>query len=83
MKHEIKFTEVRAGLISSLVLAIGYLYATGLSSQFRVWTFMILVAVCFVQMMKSLVDLFAWTFGMAAASCGRGSGRAFKFIRSL
>jgi hypothetical protein len=83
MKTDITFTEIRAGVISSLVLAIGYLYVTGLSSQFRVWAFMVLVAVCFVLMMKSLVDLFAWAFGLAAAFSGRGLGRAFRLIRSL
>ena len=83
MKTDISFTKVRDGVISSLVLAIGYLYATGLSSQFQVWTFMVLVAVCFVLMMKSLVDLFAWAFGLAAAFSGRGLGRAVGLIRSL
>jgi hypothetical protein len=81
MKQDITFIEVRAGVISSLVLAIGYLYITGLSSQLRVWAFMVLVAVCFVLMMKSLVDLFVWAFGLAAAFSGRGFGRAFRLIR--
>jgi hypothetical protein len=80
MKTDITFTEIRAGVISSLVLAIGYLYVTGLSSQFRVWAFMVLVAVCFVLMMKSLVDLFAWAFGLSAAFSGRCFGRAFRLI---
>ena len=83
MKQDITFTEIRASVISSLVLAIGYLYITGLSSQFRVWAFMVLVAVCFVLMLKSLVDLFAWAFGLAAAFSGRGFGRLFRFIRCL
>ena len=60
-----------------------YLYVTGLSSQVRVWAFMVLVAVCFVLMMKSLVDLFAWAFTQAAAFSGRGLGRAVSLIRSL
>jgi hypothetical protein len=82
MKTEIAFTEKRAGMISSLVLAIGYLYVTGLSSQLRVWAFIILVAVCFVLMMKSLVDLCAWGFGHAADFSGRSLGRAVRLIRS-
>jgi len=83
MKTDITFTEVRAGVISSLVLVIGYLYVTPFSSQFHVWAFIVSVAVCFVLMMKSLVDLFVWAFGMAAAFSGRGLGRAFRLIRSL
>jgi len=83
MKTNITFTEIRAGVISSLMLAIGYLYVTGLSSQIRVWAFMVLVAVCFVQMMKSLVDLFVWAFGLAAAFSGRGLGTTVRLIRSL
>ena len=81
MKTDTTFTEIRAGVISSLVLAIGYLYITGISSQLRAWAFMVLVAVCFVLMMKSLVDMFAWAFGQAAAFSGRGFGRAFRLIR--
>ncbi|HEX3628230.1 MAG TPA: hypothetical protein VH280_22705 [Verrucomicrobiae bacterium] len=81
MKTE--FAEIRAGVISSLVLAIGYPYFTGLFSQFRVWAFIVLVAICFVLMMKSLVGLFAWAFGLAAASSGKGLGKAVRFIRSL
>jgi len=83
MKQDITFTEIRAGVINSLVLAIGYLYITGLSSQLRVWAFMVLVAVCFVLMIKSLVDLLAWAFGRIAAFSGRGLGRTFRFIRCL
>lgn len=83
MKQDITFTEIRAGVISSLVLAIGYLYITGLSSQLRVWLFMVLVAVCFVLMMKSLVDLFAWAFGLFVAFSGRSLGKTIRFIRCL
>jgi len=83
MKKDIIFTEIRAGVISSLVLAIGYLYITGLSSQLRVWAFMVLVAVCFVLMMKSLVDLFAWAFSQAAVFSGRGFGKTVRFSRCL
>jgi hypothetical protein len=83
MKTDITFTEIRAGVISLLLLAIGYLYVTPFSSQFHVWAFMVLVAVCFVLMLKSLVDLFAWAFAQAAAFSGRGLGRAVRLIRSL
>jgi hypothetical protein len=83
MKTDITFTEIRAGVISSLVLAIGYLYVTPFSSQFHVWAFMVLVAVCFVLMMKSLVDLFVWALTVAAAISGRGLGRVVRLIRSL
>lgn len=81
MKKNIPFTEVRAGVISSLVLAIGYLYVTGFSNQLRVWMFMLLVALCFVLMMKSLVDFFAWVFCLAATFSGRGLGKVIKLIR--
>jgi hypothetical protein len=81
MKTDIAFTEIRAGVISSLVLAIGYLYSSGLSSQFRVWAFMVAVAVCFVLMMKSVVDLLVWIFGVAARGCGFGLGRSFGLLR--
>lgn len=83
MKTEIKFTEARAGVISSLVLAIGYLYVTPFSSQFHVWAFIVLVAVCFVMMIRSLVDLFAWAFNLAAAFSGRGLGKVVRLIRGL
>ena len=83
MKQDITFTETRAGVISLLVLAIGYLDITGLSSQLRVWAFMVLVAVCFVLMMKSLVDLLTWAFGRLAVFCGRGLGKTVRFFRCL
>ena len=83
MKQDITFTDIRAGVISSLVLAIGYLCVTGLSSQLRIWLFMVLVAVCLVLMMKSLVDLFTWAFGQFAAFSGRSIGKSVRFIRCL
>jgi hypothetical protein len=83
MKTDITFNEIRGGVISLLVLAIGYLYVTPFSSQFHVWAFMVLVAVCFVLMMKSVVDLFVWAFGLAAVFSGSGLGRVFRLIRSL
>ncbi len=73
---------MRASVISLIILAICYLYHTGLSSQPRVWAFIILIAVCFVLMMKSLVDLFVWAFGLAAVFSGRGLGKAVRFIRN-
>ena len=82
MKTNTAPIELRAGMISSIILAICYLYHTGLSSQPRVWAFIILIAVCFVLMMKSLVDLFVWSFGLAAVFSGRGLGRAVRFIRN-
>jgi len=83
MKTGITFTEIRAGLISLLVLTIGYLYITGLSSQLRVWAFMVLVALCLVLMLKSVVDLLVWAFGQTAAFSGRGLGKAVRLIRCL
>jgi hypothetical protein len=83
MKQDSAFIEIRAGVISSLVLAIGYLCVTGLSSQLRVWAFIALVAVCFVLMMKSLVDLLVWAFGLVAACSGKGFGKTVRFIRCL
>jgi hypothetical protein len=83
MKTDTTFTEIRASVISSLVLAIAYLYVTPFSSQFHVWAFMVSIAVCFVLMMKSLVDLFVWAFGLTAAFSGRILGRTFRRIRSF
>lgn len=83
MKTNIAPIEIRAGIISSNILAIGYLYITGFSSELRVWAFIILLAVCFVLMMKSLVDLFVWAFSRAAVFSGRGLGKAVRFIRNL
>ena len=79
MKHN----EIRAGVISALGLAIGYLYLTGLSSQLRVWLFMVLASVGLVLMLKSLVDLFAWAFVVGTAFSGRGLGKMFRFIRCI
>lgn len=83
MKTDTTFTEIRAGVISSLVLAIGYLCITGFSSELRVWALIVSVAVCFVLMMKSVVDLLVWAFGLAAVFSGRGLGKAVRLIRSL
>ena len=83
MKTDIAFAEIRAGVISLLMLTIAYLYVTPFSSQFHVWAFMVSIAVCFVLMMKSLVDLFVWAFGLTAAFSGRILGRTFRRIRSF
>ena len=83
MKTDITFTEIRAGVISSLVLAIGYLYLTGLSSQLHLWAFMVLVAVCLVLILKSVVDLLVWPFFLTTAFSGSGFGKAARLIRSL
>ena len=74
---------VRAGVISSLVIAICYLNISGLSSVPRVWGFMLLFAVCFVLMMKSIVDLLVWTFGLTAYFLGIGFGRVVRFVRRI
>lgn len=83
MKTDITFTEVRAGVISSLVLAIGYLYVTPFSSPLHVWALIGLIAVCFVLLMKSLLELFVWAFAQATEFSGRGLGRAVRLIRGL
>jgi flagellar biosynthesis protein FliQ len=74
---------IRAGVISSLIMAIGYLWVTGISDLPRAIAFMVSVAVCFVLMMKSVVDLLVWIFGLVARYCGFGLGRSFRFSRSL
>jgi hypothetical protein len=83
MKKEIAATDIRAGVISSCILAICYLYINGLSTLPRVWAFMVLFAVCFVLMMKSVADLVVWAIGQVAAFSGRGLGKAFRLIRCL
>ncbi len=83
MKTDIAFAEIRAGVISLLMLTIAYLYVTPFSSQFHVWAFMVSIAVCFVLMMKSLVDLFVWAFGLTTVFSGRVLGRTFRRIRSF
>lgn len=74
---------IRAGVISSLIFALCYLYVTGLSSLPRVWAFMVLFAVCFVLMTKSVVDLLVWVFGLAARCSGIGLGRAVRLFRRV
>ena len=74
---------VRAGVISALIVGVCYLYVTGFSSLPRVWAFMVLVAVCFVLMMKSLVDLVVWVVSLTARLLGIGLGRTIRFARRL
>ena len=81
MKTDTSFTEIRAGVISSLLLAISYLYLTGLSSQLRAWAFMVMVAVCFVLMVKSIVDLLTFAFWQTAVFSGKGIGKTIRYIR--
>jgi hypothetical protein len=83
MKTGITVSEIRAGVIGALALAIGWLCFAGFSNEFRVWACIVLVAVGFVLVVKSLVDLLAWGFGLAAAFAGRGLGRAVRLIRGL
>ena len=80
MEADTTIAEIRAGVISSLVLAIGYLYFTGWSGRLHVCAFMVSVAVCFVSIMKSVVDLFVWAFGQTVAFPGRSLGRAIRLI---
>lgn len=74
---------IRAGVISSLILTLCYLYVTGLSSLPRVWAFIVLFAVCIVLMMKSMVDLFVWVVGLAARCSGIGLGCAVRLFRRV
>lgn len=74
---------IRAGVISSLILALCYLYATGISSLPRAVAFIVGFAVCFVLMMKSVVDLLVWAFGVAARCSGFTLGHALRFSRRV
>src|SRR4051812_38179180 len=70
--------SLRAGVITLLVLALCYLAMTGLSDLPRVLAFTGLFAVCFVLMMKSMVDLLVWAFGLAARLSGAGLGHSVR-----
>lgn len=83
MKRHLSATDIRAGVISSCILTICYLCITGLSTLPRVWAFMVLFAVGFFLMMKSVADLVVWVFGQVAVFSGRGLGKALRFIRCL
>jgi hypothetical protein len=80
---EARPSNMRAGLISLFIFAICYLYVTGFSSVPRVLVFIVSFAVCFVLMMKSVVDLLVWAFGVAAVRSGRGLGKMVMFFRRL
>jgi hypothetical protein len=87
MKNETTAIEthpgVRSGVISLLVLAICYLATAGISDLPRAWVFMLLFAVCFVLMMKSVVDLLVWAFGFAATCSGKGLGHSARLLRGI
>jgi hypothetical protein len=72
---------IRAGVISLLVPAIGYLWMSGLSDVTRVWLFIISFAACFALMMFSVVDLLVAGFGLAARFSGKNVGRVVSFFR--
>jgi|GEM_PF-2305200 len=74
---------IRAGVISSLIIALCYIYATGISSLPRAGAFIVAFAVCFVLMMKSVVDLFVWAFGVAACCSGFTLGRSVRLFRRV
>ncbi|HZV37008.1 MAG TPA: hypothetical protein VFB72_20695 [Verrucomicrobiae bacterium] len=83
MKRDTKFSELRAGVISLLVLAIGYLYLTRLAYRFHMWAIIVLGAVCIFLMMHSIVDLFVWLFAVAASFSGKGLGTIIRLARRL
>lgn len=72
---------VRAGIISLLVLALCYLWMTGIADWPRTWSFIVLFSVCFVLMMQSIVDLLVLLFGLAAPFTGRCFGHVVRQIR--
>jgi hypothetical protein len=74
-------THIRAGVISLLVFALCYLWATGISDLPLMWLFIISFAVCFVLMMQSVVDLLVWAFSQAARFSGAGVGHCVKLLR--
>jgi hypothetical protein len=86
MKRNAAFSErdclaIRAGGISVLVLALCFLALTGLSSLPRVWLFLCMFAVCFVLMVKSLVDLGVCLISLAARGAGAGLGHSLRLSR--
>ena len=74
---------LRAGVISSLVLTLCYLFATGISSTPRMLVFIISFAVSFVLIMSSVVDLAVWVFALSARSSGMGLGHAVRLLRRI
>jgi hypothetical protein len=87
MKKQMITTEIhpglRAGVISLLVLALCYLAMSGLSDLPRALAFIGFFAVCFVLMMKSVVDLLVWAFGLAARCSGLGLGCSVRLLRHV
>lgn len=72
---------IRAGIISLLVLALCYLWMTGLGDLPRLWLFIVGFAVCFVLMMQSIIELLVLGFGFAAPLSGAGIGRLVRVVR--
>jgi len=74
-------TQLRAGVISVLIFSLCYLWVTGITDLPRMSLFIISFAVCFVLMMKSVVDLLVWAFSLTARFSGASAGRAVRFFR--
>jgi hypothetical protein len=74
-------TQLRAGVISLLVITLCWLWMTGISDLLRMSLFIVSFAVCFVLMMKSVVDLFVWAFSVAARFSGASAGRSVRLFR--
>jgi hypothetical protein len=74
---------IRAGVISLLVFALCYLWATGISDLPRAWLFIVSFALCLVLMMQSVVDLMTLGFGFVARFAGRGVGGIAMVVRRL
>ena len=83
MKTQKPAIEIRAGIISALVLALGYLWINGMSDAFQVWGFIVSFAVCFVLMVQSIIDLLVATFTIAASASGRLTGYSVRMVRHL
>jgi hypothetical protein len=74
-------TQLRAGVISLLVITLCFLWMTGISDLLRMWAFIVSFAVCFVLMMQSLVDLFVWAFSQTARFSGASIGHSARLLR--
>jgi hypothetical protein len=88
MKNQIAHLEthaatVRLGGILSLGLASYFLFVTGISDLPRAFAFMAAFAVCFVFLMKSVVDVLTWSFVLAARISGKGLGRSYRATRGI
>ena len=73
--------SIRAGIISLLIFAIFYLSLTGLTNPLRVWLFIVVGAVCFTLMLKSVVELLVRAFCFVARYSGIGIGRTVRLLR--